>query len=248
MSLNLPELFLVGAIFVLAGLVKGIVGMGLPAVAMGMLGAAMTPSQAAALLVVPSFITNIWQLFTGPDVRMTVLRLWPMMVALAVGTLASAGIIAAGDTRLAVAGLGGVLVLYALIGLLKVRLDLSEQAERRLRVPVGLATGFVAGATGVFTVPAVPFIAALGLTRDDLVQALGLTFTVATVALAAGLALHGALPVATMGASLFALVPALGGMWIGSLLRRRISPETFRKWFFAGLLLLGGEILWRALA
>lgn len=82
--------------------------------------------------------------------------------------------------------------------------------------------------------------------RDDLVQALGLSFTVSTFALAAGLALHGALPAAAAGASLLAVLPALAGMAIGAWLRRRAPAETFRRAFFVGLLALGGALIWRA--
>ena len=59
-------LFLVTATFLLAGFVKGVVGLGLPTVAMGLLTLVLAPSQAAALLIVPSFVTNIWQLLAGP--------------------------------------------------------------------------------------------------------------------------------------------------------------------------------------
>ena len=112
---------------------------------------------------------------------------------------------------------------------------------------VGVATGLVTGATGVFVVPAVPYLGSLGLERDDLVQALGLSFTISTLALAAGLAWHGALPTGAAGASLLALVPSLTGMVLGGYLRARVQPETFRLIFFAGLLVLGGELFWRGL-
>ena len=97
----------------------------------------------------------------------------------------------------------------------------------------------------MFVIPAVPYLGSLGLARDDLVQALGLSFTVSTVALAAGLAPHGALPLAASGASLLALLPALAGMTLGGRLRARVRPETFLLCFFLGLLALGGELLWR---
>ena len=87
--------------------------------------------------------------------------------------------------------------------------------RRSLAGPLcGLVTGALTGATGVFVIPAVPYLNALGLARDDLVQALGLSFTVSTLALAAGLAWHQALPGALLGGSLLALLPALGGMWL----------------------------------
>jgi hypothetical protein len=90
----------------------------------------------------------------------------------------------------------------------------------------------VTGATGVFVIPAVPYLGALGLERDELVQALGLSFTISTVALAAGLAWHGALPARTAGASLLALVPALGGMVMGGRLRREFGPARSGCGFF----------------
>ncbi len=79
-------------------------------------------------------------------------------------------------------------------------------------------------------------------------QSLGLSFTVSTLALAGGLALHDALPLAASGASLLAVLPALAGMWLGGWLRLRVRPETLRLCFFVGLLLLGVELIWRGLA
>ncbi|MFC0386680.1 hypothetical protein [Muricoccus vinaceus] len=51
-----PMLF---GIFLLAGMVKGLMGFGLPTVAMGLLGLAMPPVQAAALLLVPLLVMNV---------------------------------------------------------------------------------------------------------------------------------------------------------------------------------------------
>jgi len=89
------------------------------------------------------------------------------------------------------------------------------------------------------------YLGALGLERDDLVQALGLSFTVSTLALAAGLAWPGLLPLQAAGTSLLALVPTLAGMALGGWLRARVRPEIFRLCFFVGLLVLGGELVWR---
>lgn len=236
---------LVGGTFLFAGLVKGVIGLGLPTVAMGLLGLAMPPVEAAALLLVPSLVTNVWQLLAGPRCGALLRRLWPMMAGVVAGTLAGAGVIAGAGATAATAALGAALVLYGVVGLAKPRLRVPPAAEPWAGPLVGGATGLVTGATGVFVIPAVPYLGSLGLGRDDLVQALGLSFTVSTLALAAGLALHGALPLAASGASLLAVLPALAGMWLGGRVRARVRPETFRLCFFVGLLLLGAELLWR---
>src|SRR5215475_179131 len=83
-----PQVLIIGLTFFLAGIVKGVAGMGLPTVAMGILGAIMSPVSAASLLVIPSFVTNFWQVFTGPNFLALMQRLWLMMLGIVVGTLA----------------------------------------------------------------------------------------------------------------------------------------------------------------
>jgi len=95
-------------------------------------------------------------------------------------------------------------------------------------------------------VPAVPYLQGLALKKEDLVQALGLSFTVSTIALAIGLAKERAFAVDDLGHSLFAVAPALIGMWIGQRVRGRISADTFRRWFFVCLLGLGIQLMARA--
>ena len=171
MSDLLPHLLLVTGTFILAGLVKGVSGLGLPTVAMGLLGLAMPPVQAAALLLVPSLVTNVWQLLAGPRFGALLRRLWGMMLGVVAGTLAGSGLIAGTAGHAATAALGGALALYGVVGLLKPRLRVPAGAEPWASPLVGVATGLVTGATGVFVVPAVPYLGSLGLERDDLVQA-----------------------------------------------------------------------------
>lgn len=234
---------LVVATFVLAGAVKGMIGLGLPTIAMGLLGLAMHPAQAAALLIVPSTVTNLWQLATGGHLLALLRRLGPMLLMIFVGTLLGSVWLGIDSGPWAVHALGAALVAYALYGLAGPGVRTPLQHERWLGPLCGVVTGVVTAATGVFVMPAVPYLQSLGLSRDEMVQALGLSFTVSTVALAIGLAGQGALGGAQLGASLLMLVPALLGMLGGQWLRRRISAVLFRRCFFIGLALLGGHLL-----
>jgi uncharacterized protein len=241
------HLLSIAATFLLAGLVKGVTGMGLPTVAMGLLGAIMPPVAAAALLIVPSFVTNVWQLFSGPSFSTLIRRLWPMMAGIVLGTVAGSSILAHGETRWTTAALGAALILYAGFTLLARQLSVPARLEPWLSPAIGLTTGLVTGGTGVFVIPAVPYLQALGLRKDDLIQALGLSFTVSTVALAAGLAWRDAFKLDGLALSSLAIAPALLGMWLGQAIRRRVSPLTFRRWFLVCLLLLGTELALRPL-
>jgi uncharacterized protein len=232
----------IAGIFLLAGLVKGIVGMGLPTVAMGLLALAMPPAEAAALLLAPSFVTNVWQLFAGPSLLDLSKRLWTMMIGIIIGTISGAGFLTSSHATTAQFALGVALMVYATLGLFAVRFAVSSKMETWLSPLVGLMTGLITGATGVSVVPAVPYLQALQLGREELIQGLGLSFTVSTCALGIGLLQQGvftAAPSPLLFASLLALVPALLGLVAGQHLREWMSIAMFRRVFFGGLLLLG---------
>lgn len=242
--MELTTALVIGASFLLAGLVKGVIGLGLPTVSMGLLALVVAPAEAAALLVVPSLVTNIWQMAAGPSLRPLLHRLWPMMIAVVIGTGVASLLLSLSQT--ATTALGVMLVLYALTGLTAMKLAVPAGSEPWLGPTVGAVTGAITAGTGVFVIPAVPYLQAIGLERDDLVQALGLSFTVSTIALAGSLLSEGAFTTAIGGASLAALVPALLGMMFGQWIRTRIKPAVFRTCFFTGLLLLGGHLALRS--
>lgn len=230
-------------VFILAGTVKGLIGLGLPTIAMGLLGLAMLPAQAAALLIIPSALTNIWQLASGGQLRRLLERLWPMLLAVLVGTLLASLWIGVRAGSWMAHALGAVLLAYSLAGLFLPSLSVPRVLEAWLGPLCGLLTGVVTAATGVFVIPAVPYLQALGLSRDELVQALGLSFTVSTLALAIGLFWNGALGGEMLGTSLVLLLPALLGMTLGQWLRQLISPVLFKRVFFVGMAVLGTHLL-----
>ncbi|MBC3482227.1 sulfite exporter TauE/SafE family protein [Pseudomonas sp. SWRI77] len=229
--------------FLLAGTVKGVIGLGLPTIAMGLLGLAMPPAQAAALLIVPSTLTNLWQLAAGGHLLALLRRLGPMLAMIFVGTLVGSAWLGINSGPWAVHALGAALVAYAVYGLIGPGLSVAHRREWWLGPICGLVTGVVTAATGVFVMPAVPYLQSLGLNRDEMIQALGLAFTVSTVALALGLAGQDALGGQALGASLLMLAPALVGMLAGQWLRQRISAALFKRCFFIGLAVLGGHLL-----
>lgn len=170
-----------------------------------------------------------------------------MMLCIVIGTLAGTLLLTSSNTAWTSAALGAALVLYAAHGLFARPLSVPLYLERRLSPVVGLVTGAVSGSTGVFVIPAVPYLQALGLKKDDLIQALGLSFTVSTISLAAGLAAGGQFHLGNITLSALAIIPALLGMKAGTAIRSRISVVTFRRWFMVFLGVLGLELLSRAL-
>jgi len=241
------QILAVALAFALGGLVKGATGMGLPTFVMGLLGLIMAPAEAAALLIIPSLVTNVFQFLSGKHRLLLLRRTWLMLLTICIATWAGAGLITAEGSGHATIWLGAALVAYAAFGLAKARFSVPRKYELWLSPAVGAATGVVTGATGVFVIPAAPYLQALEMDEDGLVQALGLSFTASTLALAAGLASRGAFAVTAAGASTLCTLPALAGMGLGQMIRARVESATFRVMFLVALLLLGADLMMRSI-
>ena len=232
-------LFVIAAVFLLAGFVKGVIGLGLPTVSMGLLAVTIQPSRALAIVIAPAIITNIWQTFSGPYLRGILKRLWPLMLCTVIGSLMSAGAMSGPYARYGTIALGLLLVIYAAIGLSQFRLRVEPRDEKWVGGIVGLVTGVISASTGVQVIPSMPFIQAIGMEKDELVQALGVFFTVATLALSVSVSASGLLNATTAIPGAIALACSFAGMFVGQTVRAKMPTEAFRRWFLIGMILLG---------
>ena len=238
----------VAGTFLLAGMVKGVIGLGLPAVSLGLLTIAFDLPSAMALLLVPSFVTNLWQALAGGHGRAILLRLWPFLV-MATGTVwIGALALTRLDLSLLTALLGVLLVTYSTVTLSGFQLEIPARHETGIGLLVGVANGVLTGMTGSSVVPGVMFLQAIGLPRDVLVQAMGILFVTSTLALAVALQKANVLTVEHGILSFGAVLPAIAGMILGQRVRSTLSEQRFRKVFFVALLVLGSYIVVSALA
>jgi uncharacterized protein len=232
-------LIIVGAAFLLAGFVKGVIGLGLPTVSMGLLAVTMAPGQAIAIVIVPAIVTNVWQTFGGPYLRDIMRRLWPLMVGTVIGIWLNAGLLIGPYAPYGTVILGVLLIIYAIMGLTKLQFTVAPRNEKWIGAIVGVITGAISAGTGVQVLPSMPYMQAIGMEKDELVQALGVFFTVATVALAFNVTASGLLTAATALPGAIAMAASFAGMFIGQAVRSRMQPETFRRWFLIALIFLG---------
>ena len=226
-------------IFVMAGVIKGVLGMGLPTFAIGVLCLIIPPVEAAGMLVIPSLLTNIWQLLNGPHFGGLTKRFNTLLLAICVGTPLGIMFMTSGATHLANIVLGCVLAFYGVFGLSNARFVVRPASEKWASPAAGFTTGVIMGATGISVMPVGPYFAALGLEKDDLIQALGLTFTVSSLVLALGLFFTHQFRLDVATNSMIALIPAFAGMYLGQSIRGMISQQIFKKCFLGGLVVLG---------
>jgi len=234
-----PFLLTIAGIFMLAGFIKGVIGLGLPTVSVSLLAVAMPPGQALAIVIVPAIVTNIWQTFVGPYLRDIIRRLWPLLIGTAFGVWLNRGSLTGSYAHYVPIALGVLLVIYAIIGLSKFAFKVAPRNEKWIGGIVGLITGMISAATGVQVIPSMPFLQAIGMEKDELVQALGVFFTVATVSLMINLTTSGLLTAATALPGVIAMACSFAGMFIGQALRTRMPADAFRYWFLIAMIFLG---------
>jgi uncharacterized membrane protein YfcA len=227
--------------------VKGVIGLGMPTISIALLSLGMGLPAALQIIVVPTLVTNIWQALAGDGLARLLKRFAVLLVGMMAGVWVGYGLLFRNHPKIMTAVLGVAIVAYALSGLLRIPLLPRIRRERIASPLVGIATGILAGGTGNLSMPALAYFDRLGLARHDLVQMLGISFSLGTLALGTAVAGHGDYEGSLLLASAIAVVPAGIGMTLGQRARGRMSEIGFRRALYVGLLLLGMQLVWKGL-
>ena len=243
-----PEIVaMVVGTFLLAGFIKGVIGMGLPVVALAFLGATLGVREALTIMLIPAIATNTWQALAGPAFGMLVRRLWRFLAAAGVGIWFGVGVLAGARSDTMVALLGVTLCTYCAVTMLRAHLPPPGRREPWLSPLMGGLGGLMFGMTGIMIVPGILYLQTLGLRRDVFVQALGITFVAITLALGTSLTGRGLMTRDLVLMSLTALAPMAAGLALGRRYRHHISEERFKRIFFVALFVIGLDMLRRSL-
>ncbi len=243
MMYDTSGIFIVILTFLVAGTVKGVIGLGLPTISLAILTVVFGLSEGMALLIVPSFLTNLWQALSGGYTSIILRRLYIFLLAAACSVFLGANIFMQVDPSSLSTFLGVLLMVYGLVNLANFSFLLNSRQVIVLAPLAGALNGIFTGMTGSMVVPGVMFLQALGLHRDMLIQAMGMLFTLSTGALALAM-YEGSLLTLELGAmSSLGLVPALVGMALGQRIRKILSEAVFKRIFFLSNLVIGAYIV-----
>jgi uncharacterized membrane protein YfcA len=227
------------AVFLLAGTVKGLVGLGLPTITIALTSLVLPLTEAIALIALPTIFTNIWQAAIGGQFWVILRRQWPLIVTLMISLYLTMWLVGQRGPNWAFLVLAAVLIVYSSLGLLRIRLHIHADLEKLLAPVIGVVSGFVAGLVGVPIIPLMPYLQGLDIKPSELVQSLGVVLCATSLTLTVSLLNFGLLDGPRAIVSAAAVVPALAGMWVGQQIRLRLSVEQFRLAVFWALLLTG---------
>ncbi len=243
-----PEIVaLVVGTFLLAGFIKGVIGMGLPVVALAFLGSTLGVREALTIMLIPGLATNTWQALAGPTFGDLIRRLLSFLAAACVGIWFGVGVLAGAKSDTMVALLGVTLCTYCAVTMLRAQMPPPGPREPWMSPLMGGLGGVMFGMTGIMIVPGILYLQTLGFRRDVFVQALGITFVTITLALGTSLTGRGLITRDLVLMSLTALVPTAAGLALGQRYRHHISEERFKRIFFIALFVIGLDMLRRSL-
>ncbi|MCB2101637.1 MAG: sulfite exporter TauE/SafE family protein [Rhodobacterales bacterium] len=236
-----------GAALAAGGLVKGVVGVGMPMVSVPLMAMVVPIQTALAVLLVPIFATNVVQFRQAGDTRAMARRFWPLIACMAGGIALGSQVL----TSLSEAGLstvlGGVILVFTGIQILGRVGEIPPARERWLGPLVGLASGIAGGVSTFFGPPLILYLMSLRLPKDAFVGAIGLIYLVGSLPLIAAFVAQGVLGWAETLWGVAALVPVFGGMALGRRLRDRVPQEIFRRIIMGLLVVIGLNLLRRGL-
>ena len=236
-------LLVIVACFVIAGAVKGTVGIGLPTVAVGLLSQIIDPRLTVSLVALPIFLTNLYQVWSSGVTLETARRYWVMGAVLVVALWGATFLTASVSSEVLLGVIGVAVVTFAATNLFLTPPPLPERHDRAGQVAAGIGAGVFGGLTSIWSPPVVTYLIARGTGKDEFVRATGLMFALGGVPLVLGFWQQGLLDGGVWKLGALLTLPSIAGFALGEVLRRRLDAERFRRLLLWTFLLLGLNLL-----
>ena len=234
------------AVFLLAGVIKGTLGIGLPTVSVGIMSLFLPPHTAIAIVVLPIVVSNLWQVIRERAGFQTFRRYWLLMVTLVLSLWLTTFFVVRTSPEILLGAIGIAIVTFAATSLFGKTPELPDRMDKPAQFVAGTSAGVLGGLTSIWAPPIVTYMLARRTPPSEFVKAVGLFLFVGSIPLLIGFWQAGMLSGPIAGISALMVVPTVIGFTMGEFLRRKMSAETFRTVLLWMFLLMGLNLLRRA--
>lgn len=245
-ELDFALLALVLGTYLLAGVLKGVTGLGFPAICIGLTTLFLEPRTAVALVLFPMTISNFWQVWRTGDLARAARTYAPFATVMMLAVFVVAFLAADASDRLLYAVTGAAFVLFALVSLAVEIPPLPDRYDTMAQLGLGASAGVLGGLTAIWAPPIAIYLGARHVTGEEFVRASGLLISLGCLPLIAGYATSGGMPPGLALGSAALVLPSLAGFHLGELARSRVTPALFRRVSLVLFLLLGLNLLRKA--
>ncbi len=234
-------LFALGFIFLLAGLVKGMIGIGMPAICMVLMTLFLPPLVAIPLTATPTMLVNMLQLYRAQDRGVIVRQYGFFAIALSLSIFVIGFFVRSFPEALLLLVLGISMVIFSVQSLAGYSFRVSPW--KGWQVFGGMVSGFIGGLSSVFSPPIVMYLLGRKVEKEEFIGATGFLFLAGCLPLVGALMLNGVLSFGLLIKSLAGLVIALTGFLIGERIRAYISQLWFRRLILIFFLIMGCRLI-----
>src|SRR5690554_4062436 len=247
MSAEILIVLLAVSTLAFSGVVKGMVGVGFPVVAMSILTVFLDPVAAIGLVSIPVLATNAWQAFQANSYATVFRRFWPLILPLVVGTWVGGLAVVQVNTNILLGAIGAIAVMFSLFSVLSPDLHISRGMERFFGPFTGIVAGILGGLTTVHGPPVMMYLLALNLKKDEFVGTVGLIWFCGSIPMVIAYIYKGVLGPTEIVWSLLAVIPAFLGLYFGQLLRDKINQKAFKNVLIVVLFIIGANLIRRSI-
>ena len=241
MFIDASPMLLIAAIAALlaGGIAKGILGVGLPMIALPLLYTSVPIREAIALMYGPVLVMNVWQTFQGGYFKIALKKFWPMMIAVILGTWLGAKTLVGIDSNLLQIVVGTTVIVFSLVNLLQPKLAIPERHALWISIIVGLIGGFFGGLTLFIGPTVIMFLVALRTPKDEFIGTVALVYLLGIIPTGITYVAEGVLRTEHIVPTLVACIPVFVGMLAGQWVRSRVNEVTFRKVLLIAMVVIG---------
>ena len=232
-----------GAVLLLAGAVKGFIGLGMPTVALVLLTFQLDARSAVTLILIPMLLSNVWQFCRGPDMVGCAKKHWRYAAILILCVAGTVWFSQSAPDRVLRAVLGVFVLVFCFSSWRDLVPPIPSHRVRLFEGFSAVVAGLVGGLTGAWAAPLAMYLTGLRLERDDFVQALGFLITAGSVSVLVLFIAVGHSSTTDLAVSAFLLVPTLIGFSAGERMRYRTNSKHFKGFFLSAFSLLGANLL-----
>jgi uncharacterized membrane protein YfcA len=233
-------------VFLIAGTVKGTVGLGLPTTALGLMTLFTDPRTAISILIFPIVLSNAWQMYRAGNIQATIRQYMPMAIGLVVFVWISVNLTVGVADWVILAAIGFAILFFVVVNVSKIAPPIPARFDTAAQSVAGVVAGIMGGLTSVWAPPLAIYLAARQVPKDEFVRATGLIFFLGSIPLAAGYIRAGFMTGEMATLSAFVLIPTFAGFWVGERMRHRMSEDAFKNLVLVIFLIMALNLLRRA--
>jgi len=226
-------------IFFVGGLTKGLIGVGLPTVTLTFLSFIFDIKVSISIILLPVILTNLYQMIDGKYLKKIVSNTKFFQISAFIFIFPGFYFLLVFNSNTILIILAIILILNSILSLTKYEIQSKKVRSKYFQLFIGSTTGVVTGVTGIYTMPFIFLIQSMEYSKNQIIQLMGLTFFIFACTQFLLFSFNNLINIKILILSSIACIPILMGVYLGTILRKKISETLFKLLFNLMLVLMG---------